>query len=169
MPGMDEFVRSPLVGNVSERYGLGSELLFVSLIEALQQEGYVILSADTDGTIENVLLPATTGLSADDEATLFTGSRACGDDEAKIEAWLGLRTAYARHLAGRAVETIAEFARRDRVRDIDGLLTQVLDGVNEALDLLEGADEDEGPAEVDAPPFTFEEVVEIWDKAKAGA
>ncbi len=149
----------PVVG-LADRYGFGPDLLYASLIEALQQEGAVIISTGPSGDVDNLLLPATTGLAVDDERHLLAGP---SGDKRERAAWSTLRRRYADHLADRAAAALAEFARRDRVPDIDALLFQVAAAINEALEDLEP---DPG-AGLGGASYHVESVVAAYDRVKA--
>jgi len=159
-----EFTALPLVRDLSRRYRVGAETIYLSTIEALEQDGHAVVEVDDQGNLTDLLLPSTTGLEPDEERLVFLHIEEFTASEVeRFEETLGrIRAAkqkYVRHLLRRGVETLMVFVRRDRVADLDAALQIVADRVNEAIDVIREEGED---PRVAVPPLTTDDVLALY-------
>lgn len=167
-----EFTALPLVRDLSRRYRVGAETIYLSTIEALEQDGNAIVEVDEHGNLTDLLLPSTTGLEPEEERLVFLHIEEFTAAEVeRFEDTLGrIRAAkqkYVRHLLRRGVETLVPFVRRDRVADLDASLQTVADRVNEAIDVIREEGED---PRVTVPSVTSDDVVALYRSlGRAGA
>ena len=165
------FVALPLVRELSRKYRVGAEQIYLNAIEALQAEGVCIVELDSRGRATDLLLPSTTGLAEEEERLVFLHveemTRAeiekLEDTLKKIRAAKGR---YGRYLLRCGVDAVLDLARKDRVADLDQLFQVIGDRVNEALDLVREEGED---PRVAAPEITIEDVIALYDETQRTA
>jgi hypothetical protein len=168
------FLTLPLVRELSRKYRVGAEQIYLNAIEALQAEGLCVVELDARGHATDLVLPSTTGLGEEEERLVFLHVEEMTRQEIeRFEETLGrIRAAkekYARYLLDRGVGTVADLARGDRVEDVDALLQTVVDRVNEALELVSEDGED---PRVAAPEVRLEEALALYGgvrRAEKGA
>jgi hypothetical protein len=162
------FVALPLVRELSRKYRVGAEQIYLNTIEALQAEGTTIVELDSRGRACDILLPSTTGLSEEEERLVFLHIEEMTRGEIEdFEATLGrIRAAkarYAQHLVRAGAAAVIDLARKDRIADLDGMFQLIADRANEALDLVREDGEDERVA---APVATIESVIGCYDELR---
>lgn len=162
------FVALPLVREVSKRYHVGAEQIYLNAIEALQAEGLCVVEIDARGRATDLVLPSTTGLSEAEERLVFlhVEEMTAQEVERYEETLARIRAAkekYRRYLLRRGVEALADLARRDRVADIDALMQTIADRVNDMLDLAGEDGEDERAA---VPKAVLEDVISLYDEIR---
>src|SRR5439155_8526275 len=121
------FVALPLVRELSRKYRVGAEQIYLNTIEALQAEGLSVVELDARGRATDLVLPSTTGLSEEEERLTFLHVEEMTTQEierfedtlARIRA---AKEKYGRYLLRRGVETLVDLVRRDRVEDVDTLM-----------------------------------------------
>jgi len=141
------FTALPLVRELSRKYRVGAEQIYLNVLEALQSEGLSVVELDARGGATDIVLPSTTGLSDEEERLVFLHVEEMTTKEIeRFEETLGrIRTAketYARYLLERGVAVVVDLARGERVADVEALLQAVLDRVGESLDLVAEDGED---------------------------
>jgi hypothetical protein len=152
MAGLAEeaFVALPLVRELSRKYRVGAEQIFLNTIEALQGEGLCIVDLDGRGRVRDLLLPTTTGLNPDEEKSVFLHGEVTLDGiqdyEATIERIAQARRKYVGYLIASGSAVLADLARRDRLGDPEPMLSVITERVCEALDLVRGENEAAGLA-----------------------
>jgi hypothetical protein len=137
-PEEADFVGLPFVRRLAQRYGIGPEQIFLNTLEALGQQGKVVISVDENGYLSSVVLPSDTGLTKSEERVLFLKPEERGQEESdrNQERVRRSRNKYANYLIDRAVSVLADFVAVGRVRGIDVWLERIVDLVNEQLTLL---------------------------------
>jgi hypothetical protein len=161
-PSEESFVKNVLVKRLASRFGVGPEQIFVNVLEALTAQGLTIVAVDDSKCFESLLLPTTTGLTKSEERVLFLrpDERQAGKDGPRTrERVHRARNRYANHLIRCALETLLDFFRDDKVKDLDAALQIITDKVNEQLSLLEG------PAS-QHPEVTLEHVIDRFDRMR---
>ncbi|GIW71142.1 MAG: hypothetical protein KatS3mg102_0684 [Planctomycetota bacterium] len=145
--GEQAFVALPLVRQLAGRYRVGAEQIYVNAIEALQQEGLVVVELDAQGRAVDLLLPSTTGLSRREERLVFFRLEELSPEEHErldetLERMAAARARYREHLCERAVEVLEDLERRHRIGDREALAQRAAERIEEALDLIreEGGD-----------------------------
>jgi hypothetical protein len=162
------FVALPLVRELSRKYLVGAEQIYLNTIEALQAEGLAIVELDPHGRATDLVLPSTTGLSEEEERLTFLHVEEMTTQEIeRFEDTLArIRTAkekYARYLLRRGVATLVDLVRRDRVEDVDALMQTIADRTNEAMDLVREDGEDPRVAVQSA---RLEDVIALYDELR---
>lgn len=169
--GMDEgaFLALPVVRELSRRYRVGAEQIYLNTIEALQQEGLCIVDLDARGHARDLLLPTTTGLSEEEERLVFLHSEELAlrssDADALASDIIRARARYAGYLTDRGVRVLLDLSRRDRLSDADVLLQVIADRVGEALELVSDSSEDPRLSVV----VTVQDVTDAYARAQQDA
>lgn len=161
-PSEEAFVKNALVKRLASRFGVGTEQIFANVLEALTAKGLTIVATDDSKHFESLLLPTTTGLTKSEERVLFLrpDERSAGKDGPRTrERVQRARNRYANHLIRCALETLLDFFRQDKVKDLDAALQLITDKVNEQLSLLDG------PA-AQEPEVTLEHVIDRFDRMR---
>lgn len=137
-PEEADFVSLPFVRRLAQRYGIGPEQIFLNTLEALGQQGKVVVSVDEGGFLSGLVLPSDTGLTKSEERVLFLKPEERGQEESdrNQERVRRSRNKYANYLIDRAVSVLADFVAVGRVRGIDVWLERIVELVNEQLTLL---------------------------------
>ncbi|MGE0707464.1 MAG: hypothetical protein AB7N76_11045 [Planctomycetota bacterium] len=162
-PSQEEFVALPFVRRQAHRYGVGAQQVLLNSLEALGQQGRVVVSVDDHGFLANLELPADTGLTKSEERVLFLKpeERERQDSPRNRERVRKARNKYANYLLERGVSALADFVTCGKVRMVDAWLERVAALVNDALALL--------PEQTETPPqILLEHVVERFDAVKRG-
>lgn len=162
------FVALPIVRELSRKYRVGAEQIYLNTIEALEAEGLCIVELDARGRASDLLLPSTTGLDEEGERLVFLHveemTRAEIEEfEATLRRIREAKARYARHLTRAGVAAVIDLARRDRVADLEAMFQLVAERVNEALDLVRDDGED---ARVAPPRVTVEDVVGAYEELR---
>ncbi len=165
-----EFLALPFVRELSRKYRVGAEQIFLNAIEALQAEGNVVVETDEKGQPTDLLLPSTTGLTEDEERLVFLHVEEFTTREIEeLEKTLGriraAKTKYTGYLLERGVAVIVDLVRAGLVGDVDALLQVVVDRVNEQLDLVR---EDEEDPRVAAEPLKLAEALALYARLRRG-
>jgi hypothetical protein len=160
------FVVLPLVRELSKKYRVGAEQIYLNAIEALQSEGLCVVELDARGGALDLVLPSTTGLGEEEERLVFLHVEEMTTQEIERfeETLKRIRTAkekYARFLQEQGVRTIIDLVRGDRVADVGSLLRTVVDRVNEAVDLVSQDGED---PRVTPRRTRLEDVIALYDE-----
>jgi DNA-binding transcriptional ArsR family regulator len=160
------FVALPLVRELSRKYRVGAEQIYLNTIEALQAEGLCVVELDAQGRATDLILPSTTGLTDEEERLVFLHVEEMTRQEIErfdetLDRIRAAKARYARHLLSSAVDVVIDLARKDRIADLDGFFQLVADRVNQALDLVRDDDED---ARVAAPLVTIEDVIDLYNE-----
>ncbi len=171
-PTEREFTSHPIVKRLSTRFNVGSTEIFANVLEALAHWGLTVVEVDADGFFQTCILPSTTGLTKSEARVLFLRpeEREAGEDSPRTrERVRRARNKYANHLIGCGINTLLDFFKEDKVRDLDLALQTITDRVNEAISLLPTSEEgaEEAPVVV-----TLEHVIDRFDglrKANAPA
>jgi hypothetical protein len=161
-PSEEEFQSLPFARRLAQRYGIGPEQIFVSAVEALGNQGKLVVSVDEAGGLAGMVLPTDTGLTKSEERVLFLKpeERHTTDSPRNQERVKRARNKYANYLIDRAVACLADFVAAGRVRGIDGWLERVVELVNEALGLL--------PMSDGRPIVQLEHVIDRFDALRQG-
>lgn len=165
------FVALPVVRELSRKYRVGAEQIYLNTMEALQAEGLCIVELDSRGRACDLLLPSTTGLAEDDERLVFlhVEEMTRGEIEEFDATLRKIREAkgrYGQHLVRAGVLALIDLARKDRIGDLDAIFQLVADRANEALDLVREDGED---PRVAAPLVTIEDVIGRYDELRKKA
>ncbi|HVY61661.1 MAG TPA: hypothetical protein VHF22_08410, partial [Planctomycetota bacterium] len=160
------FVALPLIRELSRKYRVGAEQIYLNTIEALQAEGLCVVELDPRGRATDLVLPSTTGLAEDEERLVFLHVEEMTTQEIeRFEQTLrkirAAKAKYQKYLLRRGVETLIDLVRRDRVSDIDALMQTVADRTNEAMDLVSEDGEDE---RVSVEEARLEDVIALYDE-----
>jgi hypothetical protein len=146
-PTEKEFTNNAIVKRLSSRFNVGATEIFANTLEALAHWGLTVVETDDAGFFASLVLPSTTGLTKSEARVLFLRpeEREAGEDSPRTrERVRRARNKYANHLIRCGVETLLDFFKEDRVRDLDLALQTITDKVNDALSLLPTASEEEG-------------------------
>ena len=120
---------------------------------------------DEEGFFASCVLPSTTGLTKSEARVLFLRpeEREAGEDSPRTrERVRRARNKYANHLIRCGVETLLDFFKSDKVRDLDAALQTITDKVNEAISLLPTASGDSDSSD-EAIVVTLEHVIDRFD------
>lgn len=165
------FVALPLVRELSRKFKVGAEQIYLNAIEALQAEGLCVVELDASGRATDLLLPSTTGLDEEGERLVFLHVEEMTRAEVEryedtLKRIAAAKARYAAHLIRSGVLALVDLARKDRVSDLDMLFQIVADRVNGALDLVR----EEGEDERAAPPVVgIEDVMALYDEVRRTA
>lgn len=161
-PEEEDFIALPFIRRLAQRYSIGPEQILLNAIEALGQQGKVVLSLDDQGHLSSMILPSDTGLTKSEERVLFLKpeERKQTDSPRNQERVRRARNKYANYLIDRAVSVLADFVAVGRVRGIDLWLERIVDLVNEQLGDLPMSD---GRAIVQ-----LEHVIDRFDAVRQG-
>ena len=160
------FVALPFVRELSRKYRVGAEQIYLNTIEAFQAEGLCIVELDPRGRATDLALPSTTGLAEEEERLVFLHVEEMTTQEIErfeqtLKKIRAAKEKYQRFLLRRGVETLVDLVRRDRVSDIDALMQTIADRTDEAMELVREEGEDERVA-VAAP--RLEDVIALYDE-----
>lgn len=161
-PSEDEFKALPFVRRLAQRYAIGPEQMFVSTLEALGQQGKVVVSIDERGELSDMVLPDDTGLTKSEERVLFLRpeERQQTDSPRNQERVRRARNKHANYLIDRAVGCLADFVAARRVRGIDVWLERIVELVNDRLALL--------PMHDGRPVVQLEHIIDRFDALRQG-
>jgi hypothetical protein len=161
-PEEQDFIGLPFVRRLAQRYGIGPEQILLNTIEALGNQGKLVVSVDEGGHLASMVLPADTGLTKSEERVLFLKpeERAQTDSPRNQERVRRSRNKYANYLIDRAVQVLADFVAVGRVRGIDMWLERIVDLVNEQLSLL--------PMSDGRPLVQLEHIIDRFDAVRQG-
>lgn len=174
-PTEHEFTHHPIVKRLSTRFNVGATEIFANALEALAHWGLTVVEVDEEGYFLTAILPSTTGLTKSEARVLFLRpeERDSGEDSPRTrERVRRARNKYANHLIRCGIETLLEFFKEDKVRDLDLGLQTITDRVNEAISLLPTADDSDQSNETATVVVTLEHVIDRFDalrKANATA
>lgn len=162
------FVALPLIRELSGKYRVGAEQIYLNAIEALQAEGLCIVELDARGRATDLVLPSTTGLTDEEERLTFLHVEEMTTQEIErfeqtLKKIRAAKEKYSRYLLRRGVETLVDLVRRDRAADIDALMQTVADRANEALDLVREEGEDD---RVSVPVVHLRDVIALYDEVR---
>ncbi len=135
------FVQKENVRALADKYQVGSEMIFLNLLEALEDEGTTVLELDAKGRVKHLLLPSTTGLDEGDERMLFLrpdefNAEEMDDLEETYQRIRRVQESYVEHLVGSGVLTLVEADSMGLIADIEPLLKVLKGSVNDALELV---------------------------------
>lgn len=161
-PSESEFKALPFVRRLAQRYSIGPEQMFVSTLEALGQQGKIVVSVDERGDLADMVLPDDTGLTKSEERVLFLRpeERNQADSPRNAERVRRARNKHANYLIDRAVGCLADFVAARRVRGIDAWLERVVELVNDRLGLL--------PMHDGRPVVQLEHIIDRFDALRQG-
>src|SRR5205814_993577 len=134
--------------------------IFANTLEALGQQGVTVVETDREGRFQTLVLPSTTGLTKSEERVLFLRPEereGASDTPRTRERVRRARNKYANHLIRCGVETLLDFFKKDRVKELDLALQTITEKVNEALSLLPTSDGGKGGA------VTLEHVIDRFN------
>ncbi len=124
------------------------------------------METDDAGFFGSLILPSTTGLTKSEARVLFLRpeEREAGEDSPRTrERVRRARNKYANHLIRSGVETLLDFFKEDKVRDLDLSLQTITDKVNDALSLLPTGELGASPQDENETVVMLEHVIDRFD------
>jgi DNA-binding transcriptional ArsR family regulator len=137
----EAFVALPLVRDLSRRYHVGAEQIYLNTVEALENQGLAIVELDGRGQVVDLTLPSTTGLDRKDERLAFFRLDELTDREIDqiddtLRRMATARSRYREHLVKSAGRVLGDLAGRQRAGDLEALAALAAERVNDALELV---------------------------------
>ncbi|MBI4576947.1 MAG: hypothetical protein HY722_11855 [Planctomycetes bacterium] len=157
----EDFVGLDFVQEVSRRYRLGPEQIYLDLREALLNSGTALVRVDARGVLRDVELPTAPGLDRRTERTALTRPKDLdrrgiqGTHRRRAVARVGrARRDYVRAYLGIAAGVLASFRGRRKVEGLAATAERLVRTVNDATEFLRedrfGVDLDAAPPRVEA-------------------